>query len=223
MQGRGTVCWFGVVIPTSTVGSSWRQACSVGCSPWCHDEQRLAPTQRIQDSTWPVFSLYPALASGPFNSSYTYRFALQDCVSSKLWPSVRMELWQVRGFLPLLIADVGAPNCEIVSSQDAAGPNAESCPTGGFCRGFATPPIDQAKSILSRREVRGRRHFGPDALPVELRPATTTAKSEAPEVEARWPSDRPRYKPGTYDEVAQAGAAELPSDWKTLHRTVLPA
>ena len=132
------------------------------------------------------------------------RFVLQECVSSKLWPSVRLELWQMRGILPLLIADVGAPNCEIVLSQDFAGPNVEACPTGAFCLGYATPPIDQVESILSRREVCGRRHLGLDALPVELRPAPTTAKSETPEVEARWPSDRPRYKPGTYDEVAQA-------------------
>ena len=83
--------------------------------------------------------------------------------------------------------------------------------------------MDQVESILSRREVRGRRHLGPDGLPVELRPITTEVKPETPELEAEWPSDRPRCRPGTYDEVAQAGAAELPSEWKTLHRTVLPA
>ena len=79
----------------------------------------------------------------------SYRFALQECVSSKLWPPVRLELWQMRGILPLLIADVGAPNCEIVLSQDAAGPNVEARPSGPFCMGYATPPIDPVESILS--------------------------------------------------------------------------
>ena len=94
----------------------------------------------------------------------------------------------MRGALFLLAADVGGPNCEIVLSQDAAGPNVESCSTGAFCLGLATPPVEQIEAIFGRREVRDRRHLGPDALPVDLRPVEPEAEvaEGTPQLEAKW-------------------------------------
>ena len=71
--------------------------------------------------------------------------------------------------LIILAADIGAPECEVVLAQDAAGPSTKTCPTGAFCLGACVPPRDQVQSVLARKEVRGRKHIAPDRPPLLLK------------------------------------------------------
>ena len=52
----------------------------------------------------------------------SYRSVQQPVLKAMVWPSVRVELQQMRSVLPLLVCDIGAPACELVLSQDTAGP-----------------------------------------------------------------------------------------------------
>ena len=95
----------------------------------------------------------------------SYRFVQQPVLKAMVWPSVRLKLQQVRSVLPLLVYDIGAPACELVLSQDAAGPTEDGCPTGALCLGCGAPPLTQVQVVLARREVRGRTHLATHQAP----------------------------------------------------------
>ena len=150
----------------------------------------------------------------------SYRFVNQCVGKAMVWPSVRLELQQMHNVLPLLVYDIGAPACELVLSQDAAGPTEDGCPTGAFCIGCSAPPLDQIEAVLARREVRGRKHIAPDAAPIELRHGPSglegrwTSMSDGSQV-AKEPSTDP-----TSDVVL---AIPHDREWIPLVRTVLPS
>ena len=120
--------------------------------------------------------------------------------------------------LILLVADIGAPACELALAQDAAGPSEHGCPAGAFCLGVGTPPLDQLQAVLGRREVRGRRHLAPDSAPIKLRASPDG-------IQGRWPSaglgngESPQRSSDSEATVALEQPQEI---WHTLQRTVLP-
>ena len=150
-----------------------------------------------------------------------YRFAQLEVNSAWLWPSVRDEIVKMYSVLPLLVYDIGAPACDIVLSQDAAGPSEsdDKCPTGAFCLGCSVPgqiPIDQIQTVLARREVRGRKYIAPDSPPIELRMG-------AQGVEGRWAPDRSQIAIQDVDWREAALGVPDHQTWIPLERTVLPA
>ena len=65
----------------------------------------------------------------------------------------------MQALLPLLELHLGRNVMPFLMGQDAAGPcpdPAQGCPTGAYCLGMATPPVDELYRVLGRREIKSK-------------------------------------------------------------------